>query len=68
MNDELESIWKEATVAQLRYYPSFCLEGQRENMNTGELSVSAKIRTTLLRKTQVGSVTASAKSSRWTRK
>jgi hypothetical protein len=25
MNDEMEKIWKEAVMAQLRYYPSICL-------------------------------------------
>jgi hypothetical protein len=25
MNDEMEKIWKEAVMAQLRYYPCICL-------------------------------------------
>jgi hypothetical protein len=25
MNDEMEKIWKEAVMAQLRYYPTICL-------------------------------------------
>jgi hypothetical protein len=30
MNDELENIWKEAVVAESRYYPSICLGGLRK--------------------------------------
>jgi hypothetical protein len=29
-NDELERVWKEAIMAQSRYYPRICLEVMRE--------------------------------------
>jgi hypothetical protein len=31
-DDELEWIWKESVMAQLRYYPGICLGGLRKNM------------------------------------
>lgn len=33
-NDELERIWKDAVVAQLRYNAGICLEGLRKSMKT----------------------------------
>jgi hypothetical protein len=33
MCGELERMWKEAVVAQLRYYPGNCLEGLRKTTN-----------------------------------
>jgi hypothetical protein len=32
MTDELERTWKEAVMAQLRYYYGICLDGLRETM------------------------------------
>jgi hypothetical protein len=34
VNNELERIWKEASVAESRYYPSIRLEGLREATKT----------------------------------
>jgi hypothetical protein len=34
VNNELERMWKEAVVAQLRYYPGICLEGLRKTTKT----------------------------------
>jgi hypothetical protein len=33
MNNELESIRKDAIVAQMRYYPNICLKGISKTMN-----------------------------------
>jgi hypothetical protein len=33
VNNELEMIWKEVTVAWVGYYPGICLEGLREPIN-----------------------------------
>jgi hypothetical protein len=34
MNDELERMWKEATVVNLRYYPGMWLVGLRKPTKT----------------------------------
>jgi hypothetical protein len=34
MVDELERVWKEAVLAQLRYCPGICLEILRKTMKT----------------------------------
>jgi hypothetical protein len=34
MNDELEMIWKEVVMAQLRHYPGICLERLRKTTET----------------------------------
>jgi hypothetical protein len=40
MNDELERIWKEAAVVDLRYYPGIFLEGLRNI--TRDLSLDSR--------------------------
>jgi hypothetical protein len=34
MNEEFERIWKEAIIAQMRYYSSICLEGLWKSIKT----------------------------------
>jgi hypothetical protein len=43
VNDELERIWKEVVVPNLRYYPNICLEGLRkttQNLSQDSWSLS----------------------------
>jgi hypothetical protein len=50
MNGNLERIWKEAVVAQLRCYPRTFLEEQKKHENHGRRADAlAKIRTDTIR-------------------
>jgi hypothetical protein len=49
MTDELERIWKDSVVVQLRHYPCICLEGLRKTMQNFSIAiVPAGIRTVYL--------------------
>jgi hypothetical protein len=58
MNDELERIWKEATVIYSGHYSDICLEGQENNrISTSRkfTAILAKVRTKHLPNTNLGS-------------
>jgi hypothetical protein len=54
MNDEFESIWKEAVMTLPRYCPGICLEGLRKRSTIRIAAVPAKIQTEHLPNVRVG--------------
>jgi hypothetical protein len=54
MNDELERVWEEAVVAQLRYYPRMSAATEKNHENTVMIAVvQAEIRIEHLQNTSL---------------